>query len=408
MVRKNDQPVVIGGGAAGIAACLTLEAAGFAPLLLEATGRLGGRLRTERMSDGTPVDAGFQVLLTAYPELKRWVDMEALDPVRFVPGARILKRGRWRTVADPRRRPELLLQTLTSGIGTLPDWVRTLRLAGRVMSGSPIHVQSMNLKGSSMDFLLEKGFSEGFIEDFFRPFFSGIFLDEQLSPPPAQLAYTFRMFAEGDAVRPKGGMEALVDHLQGKLKRTEVRFHHRVVSLQEGNLALEGSEGWAAQNVICTLPHLLDAQPVGEWNGCLNAVFESRGGFGSPIIGLLPEAGAVTNFHFMEDVQGEEGKGKVNATAILKGGADSNQLIDAMAMDLRSAGIPVGECLWHASIPRALPRMTSVAPALNHPRVMPGVWLAGDATAAPSLDAALRSGRVAAESLVESTNRARP
>ena len=37
--------------------------------------------------------------------------------------------------------------------------------------------------------------------------------------------------------------------------------------------------------------------------------------FGQPIIGLLPEAESVTNVHFMEDVQGEEGRGKLNVTA---------------------------------------------------------------------------------------------
>ena len=41
------------------------------------------------MADGTSVDVGFQVLLTAYPELQRWVDLPALDPVAFVPEARI-------------------------------------------------------------------------------------------------------------------------------------------------------------------------------------------------------------------------------------------------------------------------------------------------------------------------------
>ena len=96
-----ERPVVVGGGAAGLIACLTLEKAGHSPLLLEADDQLGGRLRTETLSDGTRVDVGFQILLTAYPELQKWADIEALDPVRFVPGAKVHYRGRWKTVADP-------------------------------------------------------------------------------------------------------------------------------------------------------------------------------------------------------------------------------------------------------------------------------------------------------------------
>ncbi|MGB0510908.1 MAG: FAD-dependent oxidoreductase, partial [Flavobacteriales bacterium] len=130
----TDRPIVVGGGAAGLAACRTLEAAGHAPILLEAGDRLGGRLRTERMAGGTAVDRGFQVLLTAYPELRRWVDLAALDPVAFIPGAMIRKGGAWKTVADPRRLPGSILATLTSGVGTWGDRIRILRLVAQACS----------------------------------------------------------------------------------------------------------------------------------------------------------------------------------------------------------------------------------------------------------------------------------
>ena len=105
-MHPNKRPIVVGGGAAGLIACLALEEAGHSPLLLEAGSDLGGRLKTEHMSDGTPVDVGIQVLFTAYPELQRWVDFDQLDAVRFVPGAKVFQRGRWRTLADPRRRQQ--------------------------------------------------------------------------------------------------------------------------------------------------------------------------------------------------------------------------------------------------------------------------------------------------------------
>ena len=223
MTAPIDRPVIIGGGAAGLAACLTLEAAGMS-LLLESSDRLGGRLRTEVMPDGMPVDVGFQVLLTAYPELQRWVDVDALDPVRFVPGAKIREGGRWRTLADPRRRPSLLLPTLTSGIGAWSDRWRILRMVSRVLRGPAERVQAQVIAGTTMDHLKSEGFSGSFIRDFLQPFFSGIFLDRRLSPPPAQFRYTLRMFAQGDVVRPKGGIEALVHQLQGRLEKTEVRL----------------------------------------------------------------------------------------------------------------------------------------------------------------------------------------
>ncbi|RPG81768.1 MAG: FAD-binding protein [Crocinitomicaceae bacterium TMED114] len=404
-----DRPVVIGGGAAGLAACLTLQAAGMSPLLLEASDRLGGRLRTEQMADGTRVDVGFQVLLTAYPELKRWVDMSALEPVRFVPGARIHKGGRWRTLADPRRRPGTLPATLTSGIGTWADRFRMLRLVLEVMRGSAEDVQSRATSGTALDDLKARGFSEGFIRDFLQSFFSGIFLDKALTPPPAQFLYTLRMFASGDVVRPAGGVEALVHQLQGKLERTEVRLQQRVVSFESGHILTEHGADWVAPQIICTVPSLLDGRPPVRWHGCLNVVFAtSERSFGKPIIGLLPEAHSVTNFHFMEDVQGAEGQGKLNATAVLEYGQNVDGAVLAMQSDLRAAGLAVGEVLWKAHIPEALPAMREVRPAMAQPKISEGLYIAGDATAAPSLDAALRSGRVAAEALIQSKRSTTP
>ena len=110
-MAATECPIVVGGGAAGLAACLTLEASGHAPILLESSNRLGGRLHTERMEDGTAVDRGFQVLLTAYPEFQRWFEPDNLDLVAFVPGAMIRKGGQWKTIADPRRLPGSLPAT---------------------------------------------------------------------------------------------------------------------------------------------------------------------------------------------------------------------------------------------------------------------------------------------------------
>ena len=393
----NERPLVVGGGAAGLAACLTLESQGHAPILLEASDRLGGRLRTERMADGTPVDVGFQVLLTAYPELQRWVDLPALDPVAFVPGARIRKHGRWKTLADPRRLPGSLLATLTSGVGTWGDRIRILKLVREACSGSAESVQDGLTTGSTAEFLRAQGFTDGFIRDFLGPFFFGIFLDDRLSPPPAQFLYTLRMFASGAVVRPAAGIDALVHQLVGRLERTEVRLGTRVAAVAADRVELDSGEVVEGSGVISSIEGRSDV----KWNSCFNAVFKTTASrFGQPIIGLLPEAESVTNVHFMEDVQGEEGRGKLNVTAL----PGSNGVVDVVAMehavrrDLEVAGLQPGAMLWHTVIHQALPQLDVVRSSPRAIRNEAGVHLAGDHLAAPSLDAALRSGRLAAES----------
>lgn len=405
-MNPSKRPVVIGGGAAGLAACLTLEKAGFSPLLLEGADRLGGRLRTDQLPDGTPVDVGFQVLLTAYPELQRWVDLEVLDSVAFVPGAMIHKGGRWRTLADPRRMPASIGATLFSGIGTWRDRIGILRLVQQSMRGTPESLLDAADEVSTSEFLAARGFSAAFVRDFLRPFFSGIFLDAALSPPAAQFLYTLRMMATGKVIIPVGGMAALVGALEGRLRTTEVRLGAEVQYVQEHALRLADGTEMKTGAIIDTVPRT-EGIP---WNACFNAVFHCEAPpFGQPIIGLLPEARHVTNLHFMEDVEPSGGKGKLNVTALLRDaqGVEAASMESAVREDLLQVGVDVGPLMWSVTIPRALPRMHSVCSSMRNPRIGSGMYVAGDHTAAPSLDAALRSGRVAAEALIVDSGRAK-
>ena len=78
--------VVIGAGLSGLAAARQIQQSGLSVVVLEASDGVGGRVRTDNV-DGFLLDRGFQVLLTAYPELATQVDMKALDLQAFDPGA---------------------------------------------------------------------------------------------------------------------------------------------------------------------------------------------------------------------------------------------------------------------------------------------------------------------------------
>ena len=62
---------VIGAGLSGLVAAKVLEDHDFHPVIIEATDRVGGRVKTD-MVDGYLLDHGFQVLLTAYPAAKKY------------------------------------------------------------------------------------------------------------------------------------------------------------------------------------------------------------------------------------------------------------------------------------------------------------------------------------------------
>lgn len=412
-VHGRKGPLVIGGGAAGLAACLTLEELGVCPILVEESDRLGGRVRTERMPDGTPVDTGFQVLQAAYPELDRWASLEALPRTEFTPGAMVHLGGRWRTVADPRRAPGTMLRTLLSGVGTWGDRYRVLQLVIALARTPPEDIRAGRFGSegggdqwgtpgrwstdSTAAFLAEWGFSQGFIEDFLRPFFSGIFLERELRTPAAQFHYTFSMLASGPVVRPVGGMAEWVGRMASGLHSTEIRTGCRAEWRDGGGWSVGGEEDSGALGAILTVPDVHPEFTVAGWNACLNVVVhtESRR-FGRPIIGLLPGARWVTNFHFAEDVEGPSGRGRLNVTAIPSHpGEGVSEILDGALTDLKAAGMQCGQVQWKAWLPKALPAMTQLEG--NTPQRPEGpVFFAGDAASAPSLDAALRSGREAA------------
>ncbi|MEC8759478.1 MAG: hypothetical protein VXX70_07995, partial [Bacteroidota bacterium] len=179
----------------------------------------------------------------------------------------------------------------------------------------------------------------------------------------------------------------------------EVRLGTRVAAVAADRVELESGEAVEGSGVISSIEGRSDV----KWNSCFNAVFKTTASrFGQPIIGLLRAAESVTNVHFMEDVQGEEGRGKLNVTAL----PGSNGVVDVVAMehavrrDLEVAGLQPGAMLWHTVIHQALPQLNVVRSSPRAIRNEAGVHLAGDHLAAPSLDAALRSGRMAAESLM--------
>ena len=71
--------VIVGAGVAGLVCAHVLARRGVRVQVLEAQAEAGGRIRTDD-HNGFRLDRGFQVLLTAYPEARRFLDYRALEP----------------------------------------------------------------------------------------------------------------------------------------------------------------------------------------------------------------------------------------------------------------------------------------------------------------------------------------
>ena len=206
---------VVGAGLAGLAAARHLHAKSFNVAVLEAGDAVGGRVRTD-LVEGFRLDRGFQILLTAYPELQRQVDLAALDLQLFTPGALVMMRGRSYTVSDPIRAPRSVFATARAPIGSVLDKARIALLRARTLRGDPREL----LRGQDLPTIValrRAGFSQAIIDRFFRPLFGGIQLDPSLTTSRRMFDIIFRSLSEGDAGLPRLGMQSLPQQMADRL-----------------------------------------------------------------------------------------------------------------------------------------------------------------------------------------------
>ncbi|MEP6297463.1 MAG: FAD-dependent oxidoreductase, partial [Ilumatobacter sp.] len=263
---SGEPVVVVGAGLAGLACATTLDAAGVPVRVFEASDGVGGRVRSD-VVDGFTLDRGFQVALTAYPEMHRQLDMDALDLQAFDPGALVWRNGKGSEVSDPFRKPTTVLSTALAPIGNVLDKARIAWLRTSLRRG---HASNL-LRGDDItthEALRAAGFSDTIIRRFFRPLVGGIQLDPDLQDSRRMFDIIFRMLSDGDSAVPAAGMQAIPDQLAARLPADVVHLDSRVESAPAPSVRVDGTEVSAAAVVVATegpaAAAMLGLEPVGS------------------------------------------------------------------------------------------------------------------------------------------------
>ena len=405
MKQKSPSIHIIGGGISGLIAARVLEEHGLSATIIEASDRLGGRVKTD-VVDGYSLDHGFQVLLTAYPAAKKYLDFDALELQEFLPGSAIFKNGKQKIIGDPLRNLSLLLPTLFSGIGTVNDKLKILALNRRLKKKSIQNIFAEKEQTTRV-YLENIGFSEAIITNFFTPFFSGIFLENKLETSSRMFEFVYKMFGEGNAALPKDGIQAIPKQLFEKLKSTTIIFNTKVKSVENGSIKLESGETLKSNfTIIATQASGLVSNLKNQatlWKSCDTLYFEvAKREIKKPLIGLIAMHNALINnifYHTSLQTSATATKELLSVTVVDKQNLTNKQLVTEVQKELKEL-CNIDSCTFikQYNIPMALPNLQDIQYEMlpSETRLTETIFLAGDTQLNGSLNAAMIAGERAA------------
>ena len=259
--------IIIGAGLAGLTCGKVLQERGISDfVVLEKQQGVGGRVRTD-LWQGFHLDRGFQVLFTAYPAVRRHLNLQALELRSYRRGAVLVRQGQSYLIGDPLRELSSLWASLGNPLIPAVDKARILQLRLQLSAQSPDQILQ-SPEQTTRDFIQGFGFSDSIFQRFLQPLYRGILLDPDLNTSSRLFKLYFKMLAEGDIVTPRLGLGQISEQLAAHVGSERIRDQTEVVEiLQEQGRAVgvrtaEGEE-IRGEWIICAA----DALTVGKLLG---------------------------------------------------------------------------------------------------------------------------------------------
>lgn len=408
----DAEVIVVGAGIAGLRCASALVEAGRDVLVLEAADAVGGRVRTEQV-DGFLVDRGFQLLNPAYPAVRRWVDVAALELQGFGAGvAAVTERGTT-VLGHPLREPRLLGSTLRAvaprprETAALVRWAAPLLRPRRrplleTLTGRADLERRAGLDAAGVDGLLRR------VVD---AFFAGVLLEDDGSTADRFALLLASSFVQGVPSLPAAGMQALPD-LLARPVASRVHLGQRVTGLDATTVRTAEREWRARQVVVATGPAASEAL-TGLRTPAAKGV--------TTVWWAVPQAPATRLLHV--DARARPSGPLVN-TAVMSAVAPSyappgRHLVQGSALLRPDRSVAEGDLRRHAGellgletsgwevvarhdVAEALPVQPAPFSA-RRPVEVGGVVVCGDHRDTGSLQGALVSGQRAAEAVLGST-----
>jgi phytoene dehydrogenase-like protein len=422
--RDELRVVVVGAGLAGLACASDLAAAGATVRVLEAGDAVGGRMRTDRQA-GFLLDRGFQVFNTSYPQVKRRMDLRALQLRAFTPGMLLhTSRGRVR-FTDPTRRPRQIGDILTGRLAGPRDLAALTLLTTRDMFG-PVSRIRHGREQSTLAALRRSGVSSDLIDEMFRPFLAGVFLEDELETSSRFFHLVWRSMLRGTLCLPRRGIQAVPEQLAAALPPGTIRLETPVSQLTgEGVLLGDGSERPAHTVVVATgaavAARLLPGLGV-PMTRTVTTLYHAApvSPLTEPTILVDTEREILNTSVLTEVTPGYATDGRALISTSVLGTGDTSVLdtrvegsgsLEAAVRGRLAIMYQTDTTGWEHlasyTVEGALPAMAAPYPLIRGSRVGPGRYVCGDHRATGSVQGALASGARAAREVLAAASASR-
>lgn len=401
---SSPEFLVVGAGLAGLTAAKVLSQSGREVLLLEKSDGVGGRVRTDQYKDFL-LDRGFQVLLTAYPELPKHLNLSLLELHSFESGATIFSDGHFSKVGDPFRNVSSIMSTaFTKTIG-MQDKIKLLKLRNSLIGRKKIYFQQKDDK-RILETFEELGFTSKAINSFFKPLVGGIQLDPSLSGSTRLCFLVLKMLFIGDAAVPSRGMGAISEQLSKQINESSIRLTSSVDKVEGKKVILESGESFLPSNLIiategpATAKLLGQESPLSRSVSCIYFSAPQAPSSSKAILLNGEKNGPALNVAIMSNISPSYSKNGKALIAVAIPNTIKPDSMENVLIQMRKwfgDSVDSWEHIKTYSIEHGQPDLRPGDPFRKSIKNSEGVYICGDHRDTPSIQGALVSGRRAAE-----------
>ena len=379
--------IIIGSGLSGLSFYRYINKNIYNVQCFEKNNYPGGRVHTEDI-DGFKCDIGFQVLLNNYSEVKKLNIYNKLDLQYFNSGAEMFSQPNNLKIYNPLIHPLKFLKSDIFKIFSAKDMLKLLLL-----------FTSKNLTESKVANLFKNRFTEKSQRLFLKPFFKGILLSESLNSDTSFFLKVFKKFATGRASVPLKGMHTLPESIINQ-HNIDINYNHELVNIENNFAYFSNGKKYEYDILVIASPlhsikKFININIPVKYNSNKTIYISSSKKIMSKSILLVPDEKFHTNsIQCLTNISNGYSKNdkSLYSLSTLNINATDDELLNEFK---RITGLTDNKIQLVKSyvIKHALPQANVELKSKDN------IHFCGDWNTEPSIDGALKSGRILAEFL---------